>query len=171
MNARLAKMSWRDWFQVRFLGRSDVWFNGKRYMRRWLFGSKDTWGIRLHCIERGDGDRELHDHPFWFVSLVLAGGYWEHTPDGARTWYGPGSIVMRSASALHRLELGTVSECQVIDCTSCNHKRAWTLVLRGRYLRAWGFLTSAEWKHWSRFVREHDGRAERAGKFAAPSSI
>jgi hypothetical protein len=160
----------------RMLGRSDIWLDGSRYMRRWLFGSQRTWGLRIHCIERSDADHELHDHPFWFVSFIVAGGYFEHTPDGQRTWYGPGSIVFRSADALHRIELDT-------ECTRARKRgdhtgacmsrpvRAWTIVVRGRYARRWGFMTKSGWEHWKAFVAKKDGKGVAAGEFAAESSL
>jgi hypothetical protein len=163
-------------FIQRLLGRSDVWFNGSRYMRRWLIGPRWAWGLRVHCIERSDADRELHDHPWWFVSIILRGGYWEHTLDGRRTWYGPGSIVFRSADTLHRIELDT--ECtqarkRGLHTGSCLSRPvpAWTLVLRGRRARAWGFLTADGWQHWVKFTRARDGQGVAAGQFAADSSL
>ena len=36
------------------------------------------WGnLYLHVFHRSDEDRELHDHPWGFVSLILWGGYYE----------------------------------------------------------------------------------------------
>lgn len=163
------------WFQARVLGRSDIWFAGSRYMRRWLFGPKGWYGLRLHCIECSDADRELHDHPFSFVSIILRGGYWEHTPDGRRTWYGPGSVVFRSAEALHRLELensiesgGTWHGYPTIVRVP---RKAWTLVIRGPHRRRWGFVKGGEWESWQRFTSERDGKGEAAGEYAAVSSI
>jgi hypothetical protein len=143
-------------FIQRLLGRSDIYFHGSRYMRRWLFGKRSTWGVRLHCIERSDADKELHDHPFWFASLILSGGYWEHTPDGYRKWYAPGSIVFRSADALHRLELALFRRVEPDGSVVLIERRAWTLVLRGRHMRRWGFLTSNGWRHWKGCVSERE---------------
>ncbi len=142
-----------QWFQKTILRRSDIYFGGSRYMRRWLIGSTKTWGLRVHCIERSDADRELHDHPFWFVSFILSGGYYEHTLDGRKTWYGPGSLVFRSADTLHRIELGNR------DCSVAKHPEvpAWTFVLRGRYARRWGFLAGGAWTTWQKFVGERRG--------------
>ena len=43
---------------------------------RWTFGL----GLRLHIILRSDNDRDMHTHPWWFVSLILRGTYWEVLP-------------------------------------------------------------------------------------------
>lgn len=148
---------WR-WFQTKILGRSDIWFNGSRYMRRWLFGTKSWYGLRVHCIERSDVDRELHDHPFSFVTVILCGGYWEHTANGEHEWHGPGSVLRRSADTLHRIELAP-------DCP------AWTLVFRGPYCREWGFWSAEGWIPWQRFVAQRDGRGVAAGQHSARSSV
>lgn len=124
------------------LGRSDVWFGGSLYMRRWRLLHTRWFGVRIHHIVRSDNDRELHDHPFTFVSLVLRGGYYEHTVDGRRVWYGPGSLIVRSADALHRLEMEKVPAAYG-DGYGVQHPLelpAWTLVVRGPMRREWGFL-------------------------------
>ena len=36
-------------------------------------------------------DPVFHNHPWdWYLTIILKGGYWEHTPWGT-TWRGPGS--------------------------------------------------------------------------------
>lgn len=142
----------------RLLGRSDVYFGGSVYMRRWKFLPEWMPGFRVHNIVRSDVDRELHDHPFTFVSIILCGGYFEHTADGKRTWYGVGSVVVRSAETFHRLELPEGST-------------AWTLVFRGRYRRVWGFLTPHGWQDWRAFIAERYDVPKRDRPFAAGSSL
>ena len=39
---------------------------------------KTPWGqLRIHHFRRSDEDHELHDHPWSFVTFILAGGYHE----------------------------------------------------------------------------------------------
>lgn len=146
----------------RLLGRSDIYFAGSLYMRRWRIVDLPWFGIRLHHIARSDKDRELHDHPFTFASLILRGGYYEHTIDGRRVWYGPGSLVIRSGEALHRLELEREDFCE---------RSAWTLVFRGARRRAWGFLTPTGWETWEQFVSTRRPVDAGSQKYAATSSI
>lgn len=97
----------------------------------------DRIAVRLHHILRGDNDRHMHNHPYWSVSLVLRGGYFEWTPSasGERCkWRGPGAIVFRRASALHRLELPPLST-------------TWTIFILGRKSQNWGFLVP--WREYS----------------------
>lgn len=57
------------WFE-----RNDI----RDYMRRWIL--HHPWGtIRLHHILRSDDGRDLHCHPWDFVSFMLIGEYTEVT--------------------------------------------------------------------------------------------
>jgi hypothetical protein len=42
--------------------------------------AKSNIAARVHNIKRSDYDRALHDHPWWNISFVLKGGYWEVVP-------------------------------------------------------------------------------------------
>lgn len=117
------------------------------------------FGIKLHHILRSDEERDLHDHPWSFLSIILAGGYREITPRAGQPrgkvekvtflgrsremtwrWYGPGSILWRPAPWLHRLDLPP-------DTT------AWTLVITGPRRREWGFHTVCGWIPWPRYAQ------------------
>lgn len=155
----------------RIFGRSDIYIGERLYMRRWRFLNVKYFGIRLHNICLPDLDREMHDHPFSFVSIILSGGYTEHVPisqllkrrsiqrgDVKTIEYRRWSINVRRAEDIHRLD-------PVLPNT-------WTLVFRGRIRRPWGFLTPDRgWIHWKKFVVERDGRGGAAGPYAAKSSI
>lgn len=94
------------------------------YMDRWYVIPRNTWfNIYLHRINLSDDDRALHDHPWQSVSLVLWGGYFEMTPFETQ-WYGPGSVIYRSAEYTHRL---------IVE------KPCWTLFVTGARERTWGF--------------------------------
>jgi hypothetical protein len=114
------------------------------YLTRWTllgarFGSERRRKLFLHCFYRGDFEPYFHDHPWPFWSLVLWGGYWEHTATGRR-WYGPLSLLRRPAHWAHRVELPP-------------NQRCWTLVWAGRKERSWGFLCPGRgWIPW----REHE---------------
>lgn len=146
------------------LRKPDVVLGGERpYMHRWYL-TRQHWllnNIYLHNILRSDDDRALHDHPWWNVSIVLRGGYWEWTrrPDAEerryivemyrlevldtdiyqRRWRGPGSIVFRRATQAHRLELPAGRTC-------------WSLFITGRKSREWGFHCPKGWKFWRDFI-------------------
>lgn len=105
--------------------------NGLPYLTRYyLLGTRSSrWALHLHHIHQSDTDRDLHDHPWGFWSLILEGGYFEVTETGAK-WYRPLSFLRRSARWKHRIALWGVLP------------PVWTLVLRFPYERKWGFHTS-----------------------------
>lgn len=126
------------------------------YLTRWtLFGRRATGrpgglAVFLHKFERSDPDH-LHDHPWSFTSVILAGGYFEVTPadpadplgPAVRTWHRPGSVLVRPHPWPHRIELppgGT----------------ALTLVLRGRKRSSWGFWCPDGWRRWTEYGRRLD---------------
>lgn len=119
--------------------------DGSVYMRRYYVAKTRFGWVRIHEILRSDQDRHLHDHPWNFISLILSGGYTEHTPEGVRK-YGPMSLLYRRAEALHRLTLeGT----------------AWTFVVTGPKKRSWGFQTERGWvyyRDYEKVLAEVEGR-------------
>jgi hypothetical protein len=55
------------------------------YLIRWAINTP-FGGVKLHHILRSDEDRDCHDHPWSFLSIVLRGGYWEHRPKIEQGW-------------------------------------------------------------------------------------
>lgn len=109
----------------------------------------------IHKFHRSDAD-EHHDHPWAFVSLILWRGYFEETSpytegmDKAldltrcaysrkRVW--PGMVLFRKATHRHRVVL-------------VGGKPAVTLIIRGPYVRDWGFFTRLGWQHWKDYFKE-----------------
>ena len=64
---------------------------------------KFPFNLTLHKILVSDLD-DLHDHPWDYFTIILKGGYYEHTPEG-KFWRGPGHFRFCKAQSLHRLEL------------------------------------------------------------------
>lgn len=121
---------------------------GANYMHRYylLFKDRKTFpfNITLHKIVRSD-DPIMHDHPWPFLTIILKGGYWEHTPKG-KTWHGPGSIIKRKANELHWLELD-------------QDKPATTLFFMGPQQREWGFIIQDSkgkdtWIKWTDYLEQ-----------------
>ncbi len=89
------------------------------------------FNLMLHYICLSDPD-DFHDHPWWYATLILKGGYWEITPKG-RFWRGPGHFRVRSPHSLHRIEI------------SSHTQGSWSLFVRGPRLRNWGFIQAGQW--------------------------
>lgn len=108
------------------------------YLRRWyLIPRNPALNIYLHQFLRDDYDRALHDHPWWFVSLMLRGAYTEITERGPIRRRA-GSIAFRPAEWRHRVELDWA------DGLTRRGIPAWTLIVTGRRVRTWGFWCPGE---------------------------
>ena len=92
------------------------------YLKRWVL-DVGPFAVRLHRWTASDDARAFHDHPWWFLTLVLWGGYTDVSPQG-RDRLTMGSVRFRSAAHRHTVE---------VDRTT------WTLLLTGRATRRWGF--------------------------------
>lgn len=75
-----------------------------------------------------------HDHPWNYYSLILWGGYWEHTilPNWdtigyqQKIWYKPGNLLIRRGNQFHKLEIPKGEYCI-------------SLILTTKKWRDWGF--------------------------------
>lgn len=144
MNKLLARVNHRDIYQYD----NDVCIYLRRY---YLFPTKPrgecrfNWpfGIKIHNIKRSDLDRDLHDHPWGFWSLILKGGYVEETPSGEPNtltqWFGRGSFIRHKATDFHKLTL---------------FEPTWTLVITWGRERIWGFDTAEGWVAWYDYVED-----------------
>lgn len=101
------------------------------------------FGVYIHVIHRPD-EPDPHDHPWWFASLILDGGYQELVyPDKrdparffsrTRTRFSLGHVSLRSA---HRITL--------------TYGPVWTLVLTGPQKNEWGFYPGGRFVPWREY--------------------
>lgn len=124
------------------------------YLLRWWLIPRNPWfNIYLHKFLRDDDDRALHDHPWWFVSLMISGGYVETrplpSPYGTMEFerHAP-SIAFRHPTDRHRVALFKDKEGKSLPC--------WTIVLTGRASRTWGFWCPKGFVPWHEFVDQDD---------------
>jgi hypothetical protein len=141
---RLARPFWRE---------PDFYIGGKEnpyLLRWWVIPRNRLFNIYLHKFLRDDDDRALHDHPWVSLSVILKGGYVEHTASGVRRRY-VGIIVFRRAKHAHRIELlrQHIRLGRIIV-------PAWTLFITGPRIREWGFHCPQGWRHWKEFTSEVD---------------
>jgi len=118
-------------------------FENEPYLTRYyLFLKNRKWfpfNIFLHNFHKGDLD-DLHDHPWPYCTIILRGGYWEHTPRG-RFWRAPGHIRISTPSSLHRIELE-------------HGVSTWTLFIPGPKIREWGFIREGKWVQNEQYLKE-----------------
>jgi hypothetical protein len=122
----------------------------KPYMRRWFVIPRNhLFNIYLHNIVRDDDDRALHDHPWWFLSVMLRGSYVEWLSGGNANLRRAPSVAFRRATTSHRVTLPKDWDGLPIPC--------WTLVFTGPRVRSWGFQCPQGWRHWRDFTAGKDG--------------
>lgn len=109
------------------------------YLRRWVL-ALGLFSVRVHHFYRSDDARNHHDHPWWFVTLVLKGGYTD-VSEGRLDHLRPGS--MRFRPALHRHTVQT------------DPGGVWTLVLTGPNRRTWGFWVKGRFRKANKYFFEH----------------
>lgn len=120
--------------------------DGQVYLNRWGIQFDSVLGVYLHKMEAPDPGVDLHDHPWWFTSIVLWGGYTEqradtrHAPDLARIAEEWPDTCTRGVEVERRwlsAKSMRLDECHTI--TKLHGRTCWTLVIRGPRLRRWGF--------------------------------
>jgi hypothetical protein len=132
-----------------FMEGLDIGADGDPYLDRLRIVQTPWASLYLHHIHRPDRDHDPHDHPWAFISLVLAGGYTElawrdkERPSSFRTrerrrW----SVARTRRSSAHVI---TGIEGPL-----------WTLVITGPRRAEWGFWRLGEFIPW----REYTSRAE-----------
>ena len=95
--------------------------------------------VCVHHFHRGDEDRDCHDHPFSFLSIVFRGQYREHFYNGAYMDRGVFSARFRSSLHRHRIEL--------------LRKPCWTLCIKAAANREWGFWPDDGFVPWREYLR------------------
>lgn len=118
----------------------------------WLFQRLGI-AVRVHHICTADLDREMHDHPWTWMSVVLRGWYREALPisnsyhqDGDQFVVGvrdTGSVGVRHFWQRHR----------VVDVSTGG---AWTLFITFRKRQSWGFYTPQGKVWWWQFESVHN---------------
>ena len=122
------------------------------YLERYYLFLKDRkrfpFNVFLHKFLKGDPD-DVHDHPWPYCTVILAGGYYEWVPQfdahGRKTcevryWRGPGHMRYCRAGSYHRIELKP-------------GVTAWTLFMPGPQQQDWGFWFNNSWIHHEEYFK------------------
>ena len=114
------------------------------YLERYYLFLKERenfpFNVFIHRFLKSDPD-DLHDHPWEFRTIILAGGYWEHREKGIY-WRGPGSYIYAPINTFHRVELDK------------NIPYCWTLFIPGKRVKDWGFDTEKGWVQHEQYLME-----------------
>ena len=103
---------------------------GEIHFRRWKIIESKFFNIYIHQILKPDEDVHLHDHPWNFLSFILANGYWEQLEEQPYIHL-PFSILYRKAEQAHSIRF-------FID--EQENKACWTFVITGKRKRDWGYI-------------------------------
>lgn len=100
------------------------------YVIRWSVETP-LGSLRVHHWLASDDPRAVHDHPWWFLTFIIHGGYTDKSPAGDEHLR-RGAV--RYRRALHR------------HTVVPDEGGAWTVLLTGRPLRAWGFWLDGKFR-------------------------
>ena len=111
-----------------------IQLDGLDYLERYTIVWTPFFKVYMHNILRSDLDRNLHNHPWHFLTILLKGSYKEtlkiiknQTSFKEKVQvYGPGSTLFRPAHHYHRIELG--------------EETVTSIVIAGPKFQDWGFL-------------------------------
>lgn len=112
------------------------------YLHRLRLLQTPFFAVYLHDLNLPDTDRDPHDHPWSFISIVLRGGYEEATwlvQPGKRLV--PGAKMRRKT--WHRFSAHKMGfdHAHMIESVQPGTK---TLILTGPRKKSWGFYTDGE---------------------------
>jgi hypothetical protein len=129
-----------------FMGAQDI--GEDPYLDRLRILATPWFSIYLHHIRREDYTAP-HDHPWWFGSLVLSGGYIEyHYPDKSRQ-----SVDVRTHGRFSWHTMSTRAKHAITHV----ERPLWTLVVTGPVTNPeWGFYPEGKFVPW----QEYDEREE-----------
>jgi len=124
--------------------------NGEQYLARLRILDTPWFGIYLHDIFEPDGDRDPHNHPWSFISVVLRGGYAEYVfPE-------PEQDLDRFVEKTHRRfsvhRMGT-KEAHRIVYAKPGLK---TLIIRAKRQGNWGFFKRDGYVPWQEYVEDRE---------------
>lgn len=109
-----------------------TWKQDLGYIVRWIFNFH-FFSVRVHKWHSSDDLRNLHDHPWWYFTIILKGNYTDITESGE-------DVRKRWSWRLHP---ATYKHSVKVPKEGC-----WTLLITGREIRKWGFWVNG--KFWKR---------------------
>jgi hypothetical protein len=123
----------------------DIGAENDPYLDRLCIIKTPLFSVYLHHIHRPDSDPDPHDHPWWFASLILCGGYeemiWPDKMNCRRT-------VVRSRPRFSLAALGREA-CHTITSV---RGELWTLCLTGPNHGGWGFWVHGRLVPWRDYL-------------------
>lgn len=131
------------------------------YAARW-WGNPLVWlcqrfgiAVRIHHIQSADLHRDLHDHPWWFVSVVLRGWYVEELmlekPMFFSAWVTKTYVKFRKTGSI---AVRTTRDKHTV--VNVPYRGVWTLFITGPWRQVWGFYTDEGWVEHAAYNARHN---------------
>lgn len=131
-----------------FMRRRRIGTGDDVYLDRVYVLQTPWFGIMFHRIWRPDNQRDLHDHPWTFLSFVLRGSYVEDVVcAGCDRHYDDGHTAKRRVRWVNFKRAEDRHSIREVS-----RRPIWTLVFTGPKRRTWGFWVDGG----KRFVRWTD---------------
>lgn len=116
---------------MKFLSKREIFrTKDELYITRYYLIWTKFFGTYIHNLHISDFPVP-HDHPWCFITIPIWRGYREYFSDGTSIWRRPFVPAFRTAREYHWLEL--------------DKGPAWTIFIRFKAYRTWGFLTKNGW--------------------------
>ena len=129
-----------------FLRWHDIVLDGEKYLTRFHIWTTPWFSIKVHWFHRRDPDRDLHCHPWPFVSFILKGGYTELV---SKTPQDPSTIKSKRVNWFNYKDIHTGHRIADAD------KGTVTLIVSGRRSKKkeWGFYdeNTGEYTNWDEY--------------------
>jgi len=109
------------------------------YIKRWVL-NLGLFSLRIHRWISSDDQRHFHDHPWWYWSLILYGGYFDVSEAGEE-YRPPWSTRFYEATHRHSVR---------IPLDGC-----WTFLITGPESRQWGFWVNGRFRKRNRYFYDN----------------
>jgi hypothetical protein len=152
---------WPNW--MRGSAEPDEVIGDHEMLRWWALPRNSRFNVYLHR-HRGNDPRTPHDHPCDNVSIRLRGQLLEYTPDdieelanyvdidglrrvlgptGVEVWFSDGQVC-ETGRPLPRIRRRRATDAHRLEVV--NARPAWTLWIRFRNRRQWGYFEPGGWR-------------------------
>lgn len=120
--------------------------NGLDYLTRLRLVQTPWFGVYLHDLYEPDGDRDPHDHPWNFTSIILRGYYTEVVYPAPNVSLEIGRYT-RTWRMFSRHKMTTDMAHRIFFVAP----KTKSLILVGKRSRNWGFFTDNGWVSWQEY--------------------
>lgn len=98
--------------------------------------------VRLHHIRSEDWDRDIHDHPADYRTILLRGWYMEQDIYGNKRMFNAGQTRTARAETFHRI-------------TEISPGGVWTIFIMAKKRNSWGFLVDGVKVPWRKYTSKN----------------